>query len=160
MQSDSISHNLSYIYIYIVKTFHKISPKWQQTQPHTGKRGGLTEKRCETHDFTPFSLCFYSLSLDLSKKRRDFKCFRGVTEKNRVLRRCFHAIRRRFHRSRPCSPCFISGRENSQKRRDAAFWSDKIPKPSPPLWGIRPHENGKPPPNRLFECALSRKRNR
>ena len=83
-------------------------------------------------------------------KRRDFKRFHRVTEENRAFQRRFHAVRRRFLRSRSCSPCFVSGRENSQKRRGAAFSSAKIPKPSPgvPLsTGERRQGNRIPPPS-------------
>ena len=70
-----------------------------------------------------------------------FDCFSGETQrfqafsprnrgKQSVFRR-FHAVCRRFLRSRSCSPCFVSGRENSRKRRGAAFSSVKIPKLSP-----------------------------
>lgn len=121
----------SITHIYIVKTFRKISPKRRETPPHTGKRGGFTEKRRETQDFTPFSCRFHLFSLDSAAKRRDFKRFQRVTEKNRAFHRRFHAVRRRFLRSRSCSPCFVSGRENSRKRRGAAFSSVKIPKLSP-----------------------------
>lgn len=99
--------------------------------PYTVKRGGFTGKRRETHDFTPFSCRFHLFSLDSAAKRRDFKRFHRATEENRAFQRRFHAVRRRFLRSRSCSPCFISGRENSRKRRGAAFLSAKIPKPSP-----------------------------
>ena len=142
--------SIIYIYIYIVKTFRKISPKRQETPPHTGKRGGFTEKRRETHDFTPFSCCFLLFSLDSAAKRRDFKRFHRVTEENRAFCRRFHAVRRRFLRSRSCSPCFVSGRENARKRRGAAFPSVKIPKPSPgvPLsTGERRQGKGIPPPS-------------
>lgn len=115
-----------------------------------GKHGGFTEKRRETHDFTPFLCRFPSLSLDSVAKRRDFKRFRRITEENRAFHRRFHAVRRRFLRSRSCSPCFVSGRENSRKRRGTAFPSAKIPKPSPgvPLsTGERRQGNGIPPPS-------------
>ena len=82
-------------------------------------------------DFTPFSCRFPSFSLVSAAKRRDFKRFHRVTEENRAFQRRFHAVRRRFLRSRSCSPCFVSGRENSRKRRGAAFSSVKIPKLSP-----------------------------
>lgn len=150
MQIASISYNLSYIYIYIVKTFRKTSPKRRETPPHTGKRGGFTEKRCETQDFTPFSCRFPSFSLVSAAKRRDFKRFHRVTEENRAFQHRFHAVRRRFLRSRSCSPCFVSGWENSQKRRGAAFSSVKIPKPSPgvpPPTGERRQGKGIPPPS-------------
>lgn len=150
MQIASISYNLSYIYIYIVKTFRKISPKRRETPPHTGKRGGFTEKRRETQDFTPFSCRFHLFSLDSAAKRRDFKRFQRVTEKNRAFHRRFHAVRRRFLRSRSCSPCFVSGRENSRKRRGASFPSAKIPKPSPgvpPPTGEWRQGNRIPPPS-------------
>lgn len=140
----------SIIYIYIVKTFRKISPKRQETPPHTGKRGGFTEKRRETHDFTPFSCCFPLFSLDFTVKRRDFKRFHRATEENRAFHRPFHAVCRRFLRSRSCSPCFVSGRENSRKRRGSAFSSAKIPKPSPgvpPPTGERRQGKGIPPPS-------------
>ena len=115
-----------------------------------GKHGGFTEKRRETHDFTPFSCCFPPFSLDFTVKHRDFKRFRRVTEENRAFHSRFHAVLRRFLRSRSCSPCFVSGRENAQKRRGAAFPSAKIPKPSPgvPLsTGERRQGNGIPPPS-------------
>ena len=99
--------------------------------PYTVKRGGFTGKRRETHGFTPFSCRFHLFSLDSAAKRRDFKRFQRVTEKNRAFHRRFHAVRRRFLRSRSCSPCFVSGRENSRKRRGASFPSAKIPEPSP-----------------------------
>ena len=140
----------SIIYIYIVKTFYKISPKKRETLPHTGKRGGFTEKRREIIRFTPFSCCFPSFSLDSAAKYRDFKRFRRVTEENRAFNCQFHAIYRRFPRSRSCSPCFISGRENSPKRRGAAFSFAKTPKPSPgvPLsTGERRQGKGIPPPS-------------
>ena len=115
-----------------------------------GKHGGFTEKRRETHDFTPFSCCFPPFSLDFTVKHRDFKRFRRVTEENRAFHSRFHAVLRRFLRSRSCSPCFVSGRENAQKRRGAAFPSAKIPKPSPgvPLsTEERRQGNGIPPPS-------------
>ena len=142
--------SIIYIYIYIVKTFRKISPKRRETPPHTGKRGGFTEKRRETQDFTPFSCRFHLFSLDSAAKRRDFKRFQRVTEKNRAFHRRFHAVRRRFLRSRSCSPCFVSGRENSRKRRGASFPSAKIPKPSPgvpPPTGEWRQGNRIPPPS-------------
>ena len=77
--------SIIYIYIYIVKTFRKISPKRQETPPHTGKRGGFTEKRRETHDFTPFSCRFPPFSLDSAAKHRNFKRFHRVTEENRAF---------------------------------------------------------------------------
>ena len=118
--------------------------------PYTVKRGGFTGKRRETHGFTPFSCRFHLFSLDSAAKRRDFKRFHRVTEENRAFHRRFHAVRRRFLRSRSCSPCFVSGRENSRKRRGAAFSSAKIPKPSPgvPLsTGERRQGNRIPPPS-------------
>ena len=115
-----------------------------------GKHGGFTEKRRETHDFTPFLCRFPSLSLDSVAKRRDFKRFRRITEENRAFHRRFHAVRRRFLRSRSCSPCFVSGWENSRKRRGASFPSAKIPKPSPgvpPPTGEWRQGNRIPPPS-------------
>ena len=83
--------------------------------PYTVKRGGFTGKRRETHGFTPFSCRFHLFSLDSAAKRRDFKRFQRVTEKNRAFHRRFHAVRRRFLRSRSCSPCFVSGRKTPEK---------------------------------------------
>ena len=53
--------------------------------PHTGKRGGFTEKRRETHDFTPFSCRFPPFSFDSAAKHRNFKRFHRVTEENRAF---------------------------------------------------------------------------
>ena len=110
----------------------------------------MTEKRCETHDFTPFSYRFPSFSLDSEVKRRDFERFYRATEENGAFHRQFHAVYRRFLRFRSCSPCFVSGRENSRKRRGAAFSSAKIPKPSPgvpPPTGERRQGKEIPPPS-------------
>ena len=85
MQIASISYNLSYIYIYIVKTVLKISPKRRETPPHMGQRGGFTEKRRETQDFTPFSCRFPPFSFDSAAKHRNFKRFHRVTEENRAF---------------------------------------------------------------------------
>lgn len=134
--------SIIYIYIYCQDLSQNFSKMTTNTAAHR-KRGGLTEKRRETHEFTPFSCCFPSLSLDFTVKRRDFKRFHRVTEENRAFHRRFHAVRRRFLRFRPRFPWFISGRENSQKRQGAAFWSDKIPKPSPALWGDKATREGK-----------------
>ena len=57
--------------------------------PHTGKRGGFTEKRRETHDFMPFSYRFPSFSLVSAAKRRDFKRFHRATEENKAFHRVF-----------------------------------------------------------------------
>ena len=66
-------------HIYIVKTFCKISPKWRERLPHTGKRAGLSETRREILHFTPCSLCFPLLSLHSAVKRRECKRFRRET---------------------------------------------------------------------------------
>lgn len=114
------------------------------------KRDGLTEKRRETHSFTPFSLCFALFSLDFTAKRANFKRFRAVTGENRAFQHRFHRNRRRFRRVRSRFPCLFSGRENTQENRGAAFSSAKIPKPSPgvpPPTGERRQGKGIPPPS-------------
>lgn len=133
MQIDSISYNLSYIYIYIF--CQDLSQNFSEMTGNKVKRGRLTEKQRETHGFTPFSLCFAPFSLDFTAKHSNFKRFHTVTEENRAFQHRFHRIRRRFCRVRSRFSCLFSGREKSQKR---AVWkrqkkeSQNHPRP---LWG-------------------------
>ena len=137
----------SIIYIYILSRpftkFLQNDGKHRRTHENTADllKNGV-KRRISRH--------FPSFSLVSAAKRRDFKRFHRATQKNGALHRRFHAVCRRFLRSRSCSPCFVGGRENSQKRRGAAFSSVKIPKPSPgvpPPTGERRQGKGIPPPS-------------
>ena len=120
---------LQYIYIYIY--CQGLSQNFSKMTGNRAKRGGLIEKRRETHGFTPLSLCFSPFSLDFTAEHTNFKRFHAVTVENRAFRRRFYGIHRRFRRVRPRFPCLFSGRENAQESRGAALSSVKIPKPSP-----------------------------
>ena len=141
--------SIIYIYIYCQDLSQNFSKMTGNAAAHRKTRR-IDGKRWETHDFTPFSYRFPSFSLDSEVKRRDFERFYRATEENGAFHRQFHAVYRRFLRFRSCSPCFVSGRENSRKRRGSAFSSAKIPKPSPgvpPPTGERRQGKEIPPPS-------------
>ena len=129
----SISYNLSYIYIYIVKCFRKISQKFlfhaENQTMHSENRAALGENGWNSLDFIAFPL--------------DFAGFQRVTPRFLLIsseihwilqvRRRFRVDFSRFRREHPRSPWFISGRENPRKK---PAWKRRIEKSRnpPPRW--------------------------
>ena len=130
----SISYNLSYIYIYIVKCFCKISQKFlfhaENQTMHSENRAAPDKNGWNPLDFTMFPLNFAGF-------HRETPWFHAISSKiHRILqvRRRFRVDFSRFHRERPRSPWFISGRENPRKK---------------PAWKRRIEKSRNPPPGGL-----------
>ena len=130
----SISYNLSYIYIYIVKCFCKISQNFlfpaENQVIHRENRAAPGENGWISLDFTAFPL--------------DFAVFQRVTprfllissEIHWILQVCrrFRVDFSRFRRERPRSPWFISGRENPRKK--PALKRRNVKSRNPPPGGL------------------------
>lgn len=112
----SISYNLSYIYIYIVKCFCKISQNFlfpaENQAIHSENRAVPGENDWNSPDFTVFPL-------DFAEFQRVTPGFLLISNEIRWIlqtHRRFQVDFSRFRRKRPRPPWFISGRENPREK--------------------------------------------
>lgn len=121
----SISHNLSYIYIYIVKCFCKISQKFLF---HAENQTMHSENIAAPDENDWISLDFTAFPLDFAGFQRVTTWFHAISSEIHWIlqvRRRFRVDFSRFRRKRPRSPWFISGREIRREKPVSKIRSEK-----------------------------------
>lgn len=112
----SISYNLSYIYIYIVKCFCKISQNFlfhaENQTMHSENIAAPDENDWISLDFTAFPLDFAGFQRVMPRVLLISNEIHWILQEHRRFRVDFS----RFRRERPRSPWFISGQENPRKK--------------------------------------------
>ena len=127
MQIASISYNLSYIYIYIVKTFHKISLKWRETE----RNGTDWQKTAGNTQFHAVFSLFCSVFTWFHGETHEFQAF---SHRNMGKQSVSAPISQDSPPFLPCSLAFFvfvqrSGKEPKKIGVETA--KEEIPKPSP-----------------------------